>query len=40
MLWVKRPGNGIAAAKMQEIIGKTAKSDIAADESIKWEYIQ
>lgn len=37
-LWVKRPGTGeILAERYEELIGKTAKNDIAKDEQLKWD---
>ncbi len=40
-LWVKRPGNvGILAENYNDIIGKTAKCDIANDTHISWEMIE
>ena len=37
MIWVKRPGYGIPASRMEEAIGRTAKRDIAPGEIVKWE---
>jgi sialic acid synthase SpsE len=37
MVWTKRPGTGIAAKHLDEIISRTAVCDIPADHLIKWE---
>jgi len=37
---VKRPGTGIPAAKLQQVIGSTAKKDIEANAIINWEDIK
>lgn len=37
MVWTKRPGTGIKAKFLDEVVGKTAKSDIPADHLIRWE---
>ena len=37
MVWVKRPGTGIPAKYLGEVIGKKAKQDIAANSVITWE---
>jgi sialic acid synthase SpsE len=38
--WVKRPGTGeIRAEEYEEVLGKTAKEDIAKDSQIRWEQI-
>tara|TARA_X000000950_G_scaffold171985_1_gene209507 strand:+ start:7312 stop:8355 length:1044 start_codon:yes stop_codon:yes gene_type:complete len=36
MIWSKRPGTGIPSKKMNEIIGREAKSDIPQNSLIKW----
>ncbi|MFZ5761930.1 MAG: SAF domain-containing protein [Thermodesulfobacteriota bacterium] len=36
-IWVKRPGTGeIKAVHFQDILGKTAASNIAVNEQIRW----
>lgn len=37
MVWTKRPGTGIPAKFLEQVVGKTAKVDISADHLIKWE---
>lgn len=37
MVWTKRPGTGIAAKHLEEIISRTAVCDIPADHLIRWE---
>jgi sialic acid synthase SpsE len=37
MVWTKRPGTGIAAKHLEEIISRTAVCDIPADHLIQWE---
>ena len=39
MVWSKRPGTGIPAYMMDDIIGRVAIDDIAANELISWEKI-
>jgi N-acetylneuraminate synthase len=34
---VKRPGTGIPAAKLDEVIGRVAARDVAADEPLRWD---
>jgi sialic acid synthase SpsE len=36
-VWVKRPGTGIPARQLQDVIGKVAKRAIARDKLISWE---
>jgi len=36
---IKRPGHGIEPSYFENLIGKTASSDIAEDEVLQWEYI-
>jgi N-acetylneuraminate synthase len=40
MVWTKRPGTGIAAKHLEEIISRTAVCDIPADHLIQWEEIE
>ena len=37
MIWSKRPGTGIPSHRMQDVIGKKARTDIACNTLIKWE---
>ncbi len=37
MVWTKRPGTGIPAKRMEEVVGKVAKTDIPKDHLIKWD---
>ena len=36
---VKRPGTGIPAAQLENILGKTAANDIEIDSILKWDDI-
>jgi sialic acid synthase SpsE len=36
MVWTKRPGTGIQAKFLEQVVGKTAKIDIPADHLIEW----
>ena len=36
-VWVKRPGTGIPARQLQDVIGKTATRAITKDQLIRWE---
>ena len=36
MIWSKRPGTGIPAKKMNQVVGRKAKSDIPQNSLIKW----
>jgi sialic acid synthase SpsE len=40
MVWTKRPGTGIAAKHLEEIISRTAVGDIPTDHLIQWEEIE
>jgi len=40
MIWTKRPGTGIAAKHLEEIISRTAVCDIPADHLIQWEELE
>lgn len=40
MVWVKRPGTGIPAKRLYEVIGKKAKQGIKADSLILWEDLE
>ena len=40
MVWTKRPGTGIAARHMEEIISRTAVCDIPADHLIRWDELE
>lgn len=40
MIWSKRPGTGIPSHKMQDVIGKKAKVDIASNTLLKWEELE
>ena len=35
-VWAKRPGTGIPARQLGEIVGRVAKQDIARDRLIAW----
>lgn len=37
MVWTKRPGTGIPSHQMDQVIGKTAKKDIADNVLLSWE---
>jgi len=39
MIAIKRPGYGVEPRFYQQIIGRTAKTDIKAEEPVLWEYI-
>ena len=39
-IWPKRPGTGIPAARMGELIGRTTKRAIAKDQLISWDDLQ
>jgi N-acetylneuraminate synthase len=36
-VWVKRPGTGIPAAQLDEVLGKTAKHDLPGDALVAWD---
>jgi len=36
MVWTKRPGSGIPAKYLDQVIGRVAKVDIPADHLIRW----
>lgn len=40
MVWTKRPGTGIPAKRLDDVIGKLAKVDIPTDHLISWEELQ
>ena len=40
MIWSKRPGTGIPSHRMQDVIGKKARTDIACNTLIKWEELE
>ena len=40
MIWSKRPGTGIPSHRMNEVVGKRAKADIACNTVIKWEELE
>jgi N-acetylneuraminate synthase len=40
MVWTKRPGTGIAAKYLEEIISRTAVCDIPANHLIQWEELE
>lgn len=40
MVWTKRPGTGIPAKLLDDVIGKVAKVDIPADHLISWREIE
>jgi len=37
MVWTKRPGTGIPAKCLDQVVGRVAKTDIPADHLIRWE---
>ncbi len=39
-VWVKRPGTGIPARQLQDVVGKVAKRAIAKDRLISWDDLQ
>ena len=40
MVWTKRPGTGIAAKYLDQVVGKVAKIDIPQDHLIRWEELE
>ncbi len=40
MVWTKRPGTGIPACQLDQVMGKTAKVDIPANHLIQWNEIE
>ena len=40
MVWTKRPGSGIPAKYLDQVIGRVAKVDIPADHLIRWEELE
>jgi sialic acid synthase SpsE len=36
-VWVKRPGSGIPASRLEEALGKKATRDLRAGEIVRWE---
>lgn len=40
MLAIKRPGTGIAPAQLDDVIGRRAARDIAADETLEWDCLE
>jgi N-acetylneuraminate synthase len=40
MVWTKRPGTGIPARYLEEVVGKTAKVDIPASHLIAWDELE
>jgi sialic acid synthase SpsE len=40
MVWTKRPGTGIPAKHLEEIVGRTAKVDIPKDHLIRWDELE
>jgi N-acetylneuraminate synthase len=40
MVWTKRPGTGIPAKCLDEVIGRLARVDIPADHLIRWEELE
>ena len=36
MIWIKRPGYGIPADQMHNVIGKRTKIDLRANQIIQW----
>lgn len=40
MVWTKRPGTGIAAKYLEQVVGKVAKVDIPPDHLIRWEELE
>jgi sialic acid synthase SpsE len=39
-VWVKRPGTGIPARQLDEVIGRVAKRAIAKDRLVSWDDLQ
>ena len=39
-LWVKRPGTGIPARQLHEVLGRRAASDLAADVQVMWSDVE
>jgi sialic acid synthase SpsE len=39
-VWVKRPGTGIPARQLAEVVGKVARRAIAKDRLISWDDVQ
>jgi N-acetylneuraminate synthase len=40
MVWTKRPGTGIPAARLEEVIGRVALVDIPANHLVSWDELQ
>jgi len=40
MVWAKRPGTGIPAAQLQNVIGKVTKRDLPADYLVSWQDLE
>ena len=40
MVWTKRPGTGIPAKRLDEVIGRIAKVDIPANHLVQWEELK
>jgi sialic acid synthase SpsE len=40
MVWTKRPGTGIPAKYLEDVIGRVAKVDIPANALIQWEHLE
>jgi N-acetylneuraminate synthase len=40
MVWTKRPGTGIAAKYLEQVVGKVTSVDIPADHLIRWEELE
>jgi N-acetylneuraminate synthase len=40
MLAVKRPGTGIAPARLDDVVGKRALRNIGLDETLTWDDVQ
>ncbi|MCI0723978.1 MAG: SAF domain-containing protein [Acidobacteria bacterium] len=40
MVWTKRPGTGIPARYLDQVIGRVANADIPADHLIRWEELK
>lgn len=38
--WVKRPGTGIPARSLPEVLGRVAKRDVGADEQVRWDHLR
>jgi sialic acid synthase SpsE len=36
-VWVKRPGSGIPASRMEEVLGRTVKRDLAPGQIVTWQ---